>query len=129
MIHGNNILIYEGATPTVIAASKSCDIDYSADTIEVSSPPELATDDGTHHMYIVGRRGWKVSMSYLVTNFTSGLLRVGNTYTLTIGQRTDTTDRLTGAAICTQCKITATRGNLVQGSFQFQGTGALTAVE
>jgi hypothetical protein len=32
-------------------------------------------------------------------------------------------------AICTTFKVTATKGNLVQGSFAFQGTGPFEMVE
>lgn len=34
-------------------------------------------------------------------------------------------EQLTGSAICTGWKVTATRGNLASGSFEFQGTGEL----
>ena len=32
---------------------------------------------------------------------------------------------MTGSAILRTCKITATRGNLIQGTFTFVGNGAL----
>ena len=38
-----------------------------------------------------------------------------------------TQEQLTGSAHCRLCKVTATKGNLAQGSFSWTGTGALTA--
>ena len=54
------------------------------------------------------------------------LLNIGTTYHLKIGGRSASgANTLKGYAILTACKVTATRGNLVQGSFSFQGSGAL----
>jgi len=47
----------------VVAASKSCDIQISADTIKTSSPI-----DGQWEHSIVGRKSWKVSTNHLVVN-------------------------------------------------------------
>ena len=50
----------------------------------------------------------------------------GNTvYTVIDGELTQ--EQLTGSAHCRLCKVTATKGNLAQGSFSWTGTGALTA--
>lgn len=121
MIHGKDILIYEGSTPTPIAAAKSCTISTDADTKETSSP-----DSGTAKTFVAGRTSWNVSVSMLVLAVKDNLLRVGQTYTLTMGVRGSETDRLTGTAICTQCQITGTVGNLAQGSIAFLGSGDLT---
>lgn len=53
------------------------------------------------------------------------LVRVGKTYTLDVSVAGYPDDTLSGTAICTQCRVTATRGSLAQGSFTWQGTGPL----
>lgn len=123
-MNGYNIIVLKNST--AIAGVKSNDITTKADTIEVAS-----STSGVWKEYITGRKEWSVSVSYLVLA-DSGmleLLNVGTTYKLKIGGRNATNaNTLTGSAILTTCKVTATLGNLVQGSFQFQGTSALAAV-
>lgn len=53
------------------------------------------------------------------------LQRVGQTYTLRMQVDGNGIDTLSGSANCTHAKITATKGNLIQGSFTFEGTGPL----
>ena len=57
------------------------------------------------------------------------LLQVGNTYTIqVVGQEGSAAEvLLSGTAILTNCKITASIANLVQGSFVFDGNGELTS--
>lgn len=118
-------MIYQGNT--AIASSKSCTIDVEGEAIEVSS----ATDgDWTH--YIAGRKSWQVTVSFLVaaTNDYTSLLDVGTTYTLGIAGSAgmNTPPALRGSAICTRCSVTATKGNIAQGSFVFIGNGPLATV-
>lgn len=113
------------ATPTsVVAATKSHDITVNCDEIEKSSSTQSRWRE-----YIAGRKNWELSTSWLLVSqtFKAQMLRVGSSYTITIGDSSDNTDRLTGSVICTQAHITATKGSLVQGSFRFRGTGALSA--
>lgn len=116
---GNNLIIYLDGT--AIAGATSCTIDYDAETIEVSSP-----STGTAKNYIVSRTGWKVTVSCLVDVVDTFMLNVGQSYTLTFGARSDTGDRMTGTAICTSAKVSGQKFNITSGSFEFQGTGALT---
>lgn len=115
---GNNLII--SVDGTAIAASKSCNIDVECSTIETSSPMT-----GSFRTYLVGRKGWKVTVSTLVSNNKNFLLTPGTSVTLSFAVRNDNTDVLTGDAICTHCKVTATRFNLVQGTFEFLGNGEL----
>lgn len=118
-MNGNNILIYKDGT--LIGAVKGHDISTDSDTIEVSTP-----SSGQWKTYIKGRKSWEVSVNYLVTAASDlgALLNVGGTYTLKIQAR-DSQTYVSGSAILTSCKITASRSNLVKGSFTFRGTGAL----
>lgn len=121
-INGNNVLIYRNGT--AIAGTITNEIQTGADLIEISSPTS-----GQWKEYIAGRKSWSVNVSYLIlaNNGVRDLLNVGNSYTLKIRGRnaTDATG-VVGTGILKSCKITATKGNLVQGSFTFQGTSSLT---
>ena len=120
-VNGNNILIYKGGT--AIAGVKSNEIQVGCETIEISSP---AT--GAWRQYIAGRKEWSVNVGYLVlaTSGVRDVLNVGTTYTLAFKERgASDSAGVSGSAILTTCKISAIRGNLVTGSFVFQGTGAL----
>ena len=126
--NGKNLIIYQGGT--AIAGTRSNDIEHSAETIEVSN-----ANVGSSKSFIAGQKQWQVTTNYHVSaNDSTSLqkvLNVGNAYTLVFGAtgQTDSTKHgLTGTAILRQARITATLGNLVQGTFIFQGTGALTQV-
>lgn len=118
-MNGNNIIIKMGGTQ--IAATRSQEIQTSVGTIEIASP----TQNGWRE-FIADRKEWSVTVNFLVTA-AAGLekmLQVGNTYTLVVVDRANTHD-LQGSAILTTARQTYTRGNLVQGSFQFQGISSL----
>lgn len=121
-INGNNILIYLGGT--AIAGTKSNEIQTDCDMIEVTNP-----SSGAWRQYVAGRKEWTVQTSFLVTAVTNirQLLNVGTSYTVVFKDRASTSGAsVTGTAILKTCKISAIRGNLVTGSFAFQGTGTLS---
>ena len=123
-MNGNNIIIgtMSGTTFTPIAATKSNEMQTDCETIEISSPSV-----GDWRTYMAGRKSWSVQVSFLVTAASNirQLLSVGTSYTIVMRDRNNTSS-VSGSAIMTTCKISATRGNLVTGSFVFKGTGALT---
>ena len=121
MIHGRNLLIYEGSPAVAIAACKSCSIVNKADIEEVSSPQ---SDEA--RTYKVGRISWEISASTFVLAMKDYVLRKGQTYFLTLKDRNNSADIITGSAICTDVQITATKGNLVQGSLSFIGLDDIT---
>ena len=120
-MNGNNLILYNNNT--AFAGAKSCEYTTQCDTIEVSN-----ASYGTFRHYRKGKKEWSVTCGYLVATTAKvlDLLNVGNTYTLKFGDRT--TKKLTGSAILRTCRITATRGSLVQGSFEFVGNGPLSSV-
>ena len=122
-INGNTLFIATSTSTVPIAGTRSNEIQVDGELIEVSSPTQ-----GQWREYITGRREWSVTVGWLVlTNAAvQKLLYVGQSYVLKF--RTTSTAYLTGTAIMTNCKITATRGSLVQGSFTFKGNGALSTV-
>lgn len=126
--HGRNLIIYAGGT--AIAGCRSCDISVEADLLETSSPMNQNTADGGWAKYIAGRKRWTVSCNFLVTAFKTSLLKVGQTVTLRMavydnGGDAVSGEEVTGTAICQRNQVTATIGNLCQGSFVFQGSGKL----
>jgi predicted secreted protein len=128
--NGNNILVYKSST--LIAGMKSNDIQVDADLIEISSP---AT--GAWKQYITGRKSCSLTVGYLVMadsalgvsggNGVRDLLQVGNSFTLHFKSRGAADSAgVSGTFILKTAKITAQRGSLVQGSFQFVLSGALS---
>ena len=128
--NGNNVLVYTNGY--IIAGTKTNEIQTDCETIEIASP-----NQGAWKEFITGRKNWSITVSYLVAPDSSALtvsgstglkdlLQVGNTFTLKIYKRGSSSVVLQGSAILKTCKITATRGNLIQGSFQFVGNGSLS---
>ena len=129
--NGNNLLIYFNGSViggTTASAERSNEINTSCETLEVASPTSGVTNNGTWRVYIAGRKEWSVTVNYLVpavANITE-VLRVGQSYTLAVKNQSGTT-LMSGTAICQQAKVTSTRGNLIQGSFVFKGSGELSS--
>lgn len=123
-LKGNDIIIGNMVNGEVypFAASTTCDIELNCDVKEVSSP-----SSGAYRSYIPGRKMWTVRLGYLVN--TSGfavlnLKNIGNTYHIKCYVRNNPViDQFEGDAVLTQARITATKGNLVTGSWVFQGSG------
>lgn len=120
---GNDIIMICNSDANIVACTKTHDITVTCDEIEISSPSQ-----GQWREYIAGRKTWEITTSWLLVSqgFSAQMLKPGTSLSITIGSRTASGDRLTGTVLVTQAKVTATRGNLVQGSFRFKGTGSLT---
>ena len=109
MKKGNDLIVKVGGT--AVAASKSCTIQESCETKEAGMK-----GSGKWKQYIlVGE----------VTTIKSLMSQTGTKVSLSWQMRDDETDTMCGEAIVTVCKISGTRGNLVQGSFTFKGTGEM----
>lgn len=129
--NGNDLIVYYGTT--AIARTKSNDVQVDAELIEVSSPLT-----GLWENYITGRKSGTISVSYLVVGDSSAigvsggngvrdLLQAGNSFTLKFKQRgAADSEGVSGTFILKTVKITAQRGALVQGSFQFVLNGELS---
>ena len=119
---GNNIIVLMNGV--AIAGTKSDEIQVDCETIEIAS----ATDQEWVHR-IAGRKSWSLTVGWLVlaNQDVRKLLLAGSTVTIKIkGRGESDSNGVTGAAILKTVKITATRGNLAQGSFAFVGNGPLT---
>lgn len=122
MIKGNDIIIFENGV--AVAASRSCDSQTETEAREVSSPYS-----GKWRDYRDGRSGWSVNLSFLVGNLVDKLLHNGKRIHMIIGRRDEngelTDDYVEGDALCTLARVTGTRGNMAQGSWNFIGCGPL----
>ena len=122
---GNDLIIATGqvgGTLTAIASSKSCDIDLNCELKEISSP-----SSSVYRTYTPGRKTWRVTVNFLVQTTASAVLsakNIGTTYALKAYIRNNSSvDYFQGTAILQQAKVTGTRGNLLTGSWVFQGSG------
>ena len=117
--NGNNVLIYVDGS--LVAGTRSDEVQSGCETIEIANP-----SSGDWRQFIVGRKEWSISQSWLLpaASDLGRLLQVGTTVTIRILGR-GAAKGLTGQAIVKTCKVTNTRGNISNGSFQFHGTGAL----
>lgn len=129
--HGRNlyVLLKESGTGVIIAGTRSNEFQTDVDLQEVSSP-----NTGTWKEHLPQREEWNVSTNFLVTSDESllSLLKTRKYVTLSLVCRapgSTVTELLTGEAWVKSCKITATLGNLAQGSFQFVGNGPLAPPE
>lgn len=128
-VNGNNIYISSGTTTTsIIATTRSNELSASCETLEICNP-----DSSEWKKFLTGRKEWGFTVNWLIGNLTDiqNLLYIGNKYTISVVGRAAANTKtryLRGDAICTQCKVTATRGNLAIGSFSFKGTGSLSTV-
>ena len=131
-LNGNIIIVQlNGHT---IAGTKTTEIQVDSELIEIASATQ-----GAYREYLTGRKQWQVTVNYLVMSATfpevksypnaalTDPLFVSNQYTLKFLNRGVgyQPSGMTGTAILRTCKITATRGNLIQGTFTFVGNGAL----
>lgn len=122
-LNGNNILVYLNGT--AIAGSTTADAQNTVDLVEIGSP----LSSGQWKQYIKKRKTWSVTVNFLVLQYSGvrDLLKVGDSYTLKIrGRNSSDSTGVSGTAILKTCRITAQRGNLVQGTFQFQGNSSLS---
>ena len=113
------------ATGLNIYGAKSDDIEVVCGTNEVVSPTQ-----GNWREFIAGRKEWQVTTNYLVQstgNEIDKVLNVGIKYSVKFVDNTSG-HSLGGEAILVSVKISAIKGNLVTGSFQFKGTGALNFI-
>ena len=123
--NGNNILIgtMSGNTFTAFAAVRSHEAQSGIETIETASATNQEWKE-----FIAGRKEWAINVNYLVLQNSNSniedLLKIGTVYSIRIKGRTGGY-KLSGNAICTQCKQSYNRGNLSVGTFSLKGTGPL----
>lgn len=117
IIHGKDIKILNSGGTALIAYAKSCTIRRHADAIETAS-----ASDATSKHYVAGRKEWSIDLQYFVS--TDGVtLEERTMYNIQVAIGSGVT--WVGQALCTDCQIDATVGNLSQGSIKLLGSGPL----
>ena len=120
---GNNLIVTwnDSGSQAVIAGTRTNELQCDGEQLEVCS----ATDEQWKH-FLAGRKTWSVNVSFLL--LADGIdikaaLKVNNTYTLYFRKRSG--GGVYGNAILKSFKASAPINGLSNGSFVFQGTGAL----
>lgn len=120
---GKDITVILSRNNTALANTRirSNEIQTSCDMIEKASASQQDWKE-----YVAGRNSWTLTVNYLVlaSAQVADLLYVGQTFDITM--KSGNSELLTGSAIITSVKNTATVGNLAQGGFTLQGSGALS---
>ena len=116
------VTLSQGGVALANTRIRSNDIQTGCDTIEKASSSQQDWKE-----YVAGRKGWTLTVNYLVLASTqvADLLYAGQTFDITM--KYGTTNLLTGTALMTAVKQVATVGNLATGAFTLQGSGALSA--
>ena len=122
---GKNLQILKpvsGGYSPIIAAARSCEINIDGDQLEVSSP-----NDGAWQHFVAGRKGWSISVGYLLGagTFPTEATMVNTTVTVVVD---DGTTKMQGSAIVKSWHATGNLSNLATGSFVFLGNGPLSPV-
>ena len=121
MAMNGNILILKlnGAS---VAAVKGNDIETASGLMEVASATQ-----GQWREYINGRKTWAMSATWLLLSSVTmaSTLQVGQVFSAELVDRNIPQRTVYGNAHLEVCKISATKGNLVTGVFQFKGTAWL----
>lgn len=124
-INGNQIILkkYVNNQWQTIGYIRSQEPTTHADMMEVSNPKQ-----GAWREFLAGRKDWQMTVNWIVgvTSQIAWLLEVGEKYQLRCEDRNNSNVYVEGYAFIDTVKITMTRGNIIQGSFHFTGTGALT---
>ena len=119
--NGKTILITTTSGTSPFAAVKGIEIRTEGSQLEKASPTSSKWRE-----YLAGRCGWSFTCNYLATRM-ADLLQVNNSYTVVIyDSDAPASNYVTGTAILRICDIRANTGELVSGSFQFIGSGALS---
>ena len=127
---GNRIIILANGQP--IAGTKVNDIETAVEVMERCSPTS-----GQWKKYVTKRKSWKFSAGYLVVDESAigsgsgiqDLLKIGQEFQIIVHDFEATRDAgVIGTAILTRCKMNMSISKLVEGNFEFQGSGPLEPI-
>jgi hypothetical protein len=120
-MNGNKIILTKNGV--AVGALVSHDVQTECELIEVAGASQ-----GTFREFIPGRKTWVMTATCLVVSsaFFANMLQAGNTFSM---KSTDSQQECNvhGRARLEEIRITAQRGNLVQGFFRFKGIDYLFA--
>lgn len=120
-MNGNNIILTKDGV--AFGALVSHDVQTEGELIEVAGASQ-----GTFREFIPDRKTWVMTATCLVVSSAifANLLQAGNTFSLKSTDR-QLENNVHGLARLEESRITAQRGNLVQGFFRFKGIDYLFA--
>ena len=77
---------------------------------------------------VAGRKSWTLTVRYLVLSGSQvkDVLKVGQTFSITMQEYGSSTNKVTGTALLSGVDAEYPTGNLAQGTFTLTGSGALT---
>lgn len=116
------IILSQNNTPLASTYIRSQDVQTDADMLEKASATQKKWKE-----FECGRLSWQATVNYLVMTAPQikDLLYTGQKFDVVIKNVDDDTNTLSGTAWMKSAKQTATVGNICQGVFTLQGTGAL----
>ena len=120
-MNGNKIILTKDGV--AFGALVSHDVQTDGETVEVAGATQ-----GPYREFIPARKTWVMTATCLVISSAifANLLQAGNTFSLKSTDR-QLENNVHGRARLEECRITAHRGNLVQGFFRFKGIDYLFA--
>lgn len=120
-MNGNNIILLKNGV--AVGAVVSNDVQTDGEHIEVAS-----NTDGGWREFLPSRKSWVMTATCLVLSSTifANMIQAGQTFTMKTRDRQDR-NNVHGLAKLEECRITATRGQIVQGYFKFKGIDYLFA--
>ena len=120
-IKGSTIVLIKNGL--VVAALVTQDVSASAERIGTAGATQ-----GQWTEAITGQRNWEVNATWLLNNgglLTDDMLQVGETFVLKIANRSMPDDAVFGLARLKQCSVKGVVGNIVTGTFKFDGSDEL----
>ena len=120
---GKDLVLKNASNDTILYAAKSIEITIDCDMVEV------APQNGSGwREYIAGWKKWSFQVGTLASSsqISNAPSMIGATYYAKFTTSGSTSEVIGGYCICTQAKITDTKGQIAKGTFVFQGKGVLS---
>lgn len=120
---GKDLVLKNASNGTILYAAKSIEITIDCEMVEV------APQNGSGwREYIAGWKKWSFQVGTLASSsqVSGAASMIGGTYYAKFTLQDSTTKVVGGYCICTQAKITDTKGQIAKGTFVFQGNGVLS---
>ena len=116
------IILSQNNTPLASTYIRSQDVQTDADMLEKAAATQQKWKE-----FDCGRLSWQATVNYLVMTAPQikDLLYTGQKFDVVVKKVGDDTNTVSGTALMKSVKQTATVGNICQGVFTLQGTGAL----
>ena len=117
---GKDLVLKNASNSTILYAAKSIELTIDCEMVEIA-----ASNTSGFREYTAGWKKWSFQVSTLASSSQVGSApsMVGTRYYAKFTLSGSTSEVVGGYCICTQAKITDTKGQIAKGTFVFQGTG------